>query len=198
MSQRNCSGFTLIELMAAMLILALLALMSHRGLATVLDTRDHARLETEKWHRVSAFLERFERDIMLAAPRPVRTPNGSAPPWRGQAVTLADNAPQIEFSRFASTDNMDVARRLAYHLNGQGQVELWIWPALDMSPESTPARYAVLSDVTRFEVHYLGAALGWEDRWPVADVAAAIPKAIRLRLRLASGEDIVRIYALHS
>ncbi len=198
MNYRNCSGFTLIELMAAMLILALLALMSHRGLATVLDTRDHARQETEKWQRVSAFLERFERDVMLAAPRPVRTPNGSAPPWRGQASTLTDNGAQIEFSRFASTNNMDAARRLAYHLNNQGQIELWVWPALDVSPESAPGRYAVLSNVTRFEVQHLGPNLNWEDRWPVAGIAATIPKAIRLRLVLASGEEIVRIYALNS
>lgn len=198
MNQRTSNGFTLIELMAAMLILALLALMSHRGLATVLDTRDHVRQETEKWGRVSGFLKRFEGDIMLAAPRPVRTANGTAPPWRGQAVTLTDNGPQIEFSRFASTDNMDVTRRLAYHLNAKGQIELWIWPALDVSPESTPARYTVLNDVTRFEVHYLGATLDWEDRWPVAGVSAAIPKAIRLRLALTSGEEIVRIFALHS
>jgi general secretion pathway protein J len=198
MNQRTCGGFTLIELMAAMLILALLALMSHRGLASVLDTRDHVRLETEKWHRVTAFLQRFESDIMLAAPRSVRTANGSAPSWRGQAASLTENGPQIEFSRFASTDNMDVARRLAYHLNGQGEVELWIWPALDVAPESAPGRYAVLSNVTRFEVHYLGAALNWEDQWPVAGIAAEIPKAVRLRLVLASGEEIIRIYALYS
>jgi general secretion pathway protein J len=111
---------------------------------------------------------------------------------------LTKNGPQIEFSRFASTDNMDVARRLAYHLNGQGEVELWIWPALDVAPESAPGRYAVLSNVTRFEVHYLGAALNWEDQWPVAGIAAEIPKAVRLRLVLASGEEIIRIYALYS
>jgi len=198
MNHINHRGFTLIELMAALLILALLALMSHRGLATVLDTRDHARQETEKWQRVSAFLERFERDIMLASPRPVRTADSSAPPWRGKPAGLAGNGPQIEFSRFASTDNMDVARRLGYHLNNQGQVELWIWPALDVSPESVPVRYAVLSNVARFEVDYLGAILNWEDTWPAAGINVAIPKAIRLRLVLASGEDIVRIYALSS
>jgi general secretion pathway protein J len=198
MNYRKSCGFTLIELMAAMLILALLALMSHRGLATVLDTRDHARLETEKWQRVSAFLDRFERDIMLAAPRPVRTADGLAPPWRSQPASLADNRPQIEFSRFASTDNMDIARRLAYHLNSKGEIELWIWPALDVSPDSTPGRYAVLSNVTRFEVNYMGATLNWEDQWPVAGIAAEIPKAVRLRLVLASGEEIIRIYALYS
>lgn len=183
-------------MLAALLILALLALMSHRGLATVLDTRDHVQRETEKWRRVSAFLDRFERDIMLAAPRPIRSAAFSVPPWLGRPATTP--GPQLEFSRFASTENMDVARRLAYGLNAQGEVELWIWPTLDIAPGTAPARYPVLSGVTRFEVQYMGATFNWEDTWPSAAVSVSIPKAIRLRLVLAGGEEIVRIYALAS
>jgi general secretion pathway protein J len=88
-------GFTLIEILSALLILSLLALMSYRGLGAVLDAREHTRYETEKWRRVSAFFARFERDVQLAAPRPVRatsssssnaaTSSGIAPAWRGEA-----------------------------------------------------------------------------------------------------------------
>ena len=64
-------GFTLIELMSALLILSLLAMMSFRGLGAVLDARDQVRRETEKWKGVAAFFSRFQRDIQLSAPRPV-------------------------------------------------------------------------------------------------------------------------------
>jgi general secretion pathway protein J len=66
-------GFTLIEILSALLILSLLALMSYRGLGAVLDAREHTRDETDKWRRVTAFLARFERDVQLASPRPVRS-----------------------------------------------------------------------------------------------------------------------------
>ena len=72
-------GFTLIELMAALLVLSLLALMSYRGLGAVLDAREHVKGETDKWRHVAAFFGRFERDVELAAPRPVRSAGGVAP-----------------------------------------------------------------------------------------------------------------------
>lgn len=188
-------GFTLIELMAALLILSLLGLMSYRGLSTVLDTREHVKNESKKWRHVAAFLDRFELDVSLAAPRPIRTPSGASPAWRGQP--RGASGPQVEFSRFASAGNMDTARRLAYQLNEHGQIELWLWPGLDVATDAA-ARYPVLSGVTRFEVQYLDANLAWTDAWPIAGTSALIPKAVRLHLVLASGEDIVRVFALSS
>lgn len=189
-------GFTLIELLAALLILSLLGLMSYRGLSSVLDTREHVKHESEKWRRVAAFFDRFERDASLAAPRPTRTVAGAAPAWRGQPQGVA--GPQIEFSRFAVAGNVDVARRLAYRLNEQGQIELWLWPGLDTATSTATARYPVLNGVTRFEVHYLDANQAWADSWPVAENSSPLPRAVRLHLVLASGEDIVRVFALSS
>ena len=76
-------GFTLIELLIALLILSVLALMSYRGLGAVLDAREHVTREADQWRRVAAFVDRFERDVKLAAPRPVRSASGTAPAWRG-------------------------------------------------------------------------------------------------------------------
>ena len=71
-------GFTLIELMAALLILALLAMMSYRGLGAVQEARAHVEQETSKWRRIASFCARFEKDAQLAAPRPVRSESGEA------------------------------------------------------------------------------------------------------------------------
>ena len=40
---RGTRGFTLIEIMTALLVLSLLALMSYRGLGAVLDAREHVK-----------------------------------------------------------------------------------------------------------------------------------------------------------
>jgi len=193
---RTARGFTLIELLAALLILSLLGLMSYRGLNSVLDTREHVKHESEKWRRVTAFLDRFERDAALAAPRPTRSASGAAPAWRGRPA--GTSGPQVEFSRFASGGNADIARRLAYRLNEQGQIELWLWPGLDVATDDAAARYPVLTGVTRFEVQYLDANLAWADNWPVVGNSALLPRAVRLHLVLADGEDIVRVFALSS
>jgi general secretion pathway protein J len=193
-------GFTLIELLTAMLILSLLALMSYRGLAAVLDAREHITRETDKWRQLSSFLARFEHDIQLAAPRPVRSASGSAPAWLGRpdAGSGTTSGPRLEFSRFGSTEGVDTPRRLAYQLNGQQQIELWLWPGLDVAPDALPARYPVLTGVTKFELQYLSANLVWVDAWPLSPTDPPVPQAVKLRIMLASGEEVVRIFALNS
>jgi general secretion pathway protein J len=186
----------LIELLTALLILSALALMSYRGLGAVLDAREHVTRETDKWRHVAAFVARFERDVKLAAPRPVRSASGTAPAWRG--TPGATSEPLLEFSRFASVEGMDSARRLAYRLNDRQEIELWLWPGLDIAPGALPVRYPVLADVTAFELRYLNANLAWMDGWPGATVDAPIPQAVRLRIVLASGEEIVRVFGLRS
>ncbi len=189
-------GFTLIELLAALLVLSLLALMSYRGLGAVLDAREHVRQQTAKWRAVSAFFARFERDVGLAAPRPVRSGTATAPAW--QASVDTDSRPSLAFSRFASAEGMDTARRLGYRLNEKQEIELSLWPGLDVAPGAQPARHPVLAGVVQFELSYLTPAHAWVNTWPLPGLDAQVPEAVQLRIVLASGEDIVRVFALKS
>jgi general secretion pathway protein J len=176
-------GFTLIELMSALLILSLLALMSFRGLGAVLDARDQVRQETEKWKGVAAFFSRFRHDVLLSAPRPVR-----AAPER------------IEFSRLAAAEGSDAPRRIAYGLNDKQEIELSMWPGTDATsgaaPSPEPTRYPVLRAVARFELQYLDGGLAWVGEWPRSERDPPLPQAVRLRIVLASGEELIRVFAL--
>jgi len=172
-------GFTLIELLSALLILSLLAVMSFRGLGAVLDARDRVRQETEKWKGVAAFFSRFQRDVQLSAPRPVRATSG-----------------RLDFSRFASAEGIDAPRRISYGLNDRQEIEISLWPGLDVAPGAEPARYPVLAAVAQFELQYLEPGLAWVSAWPRSERDAPLPQAVRLRIVLASGEEVVRVFAL--
>ena len=201
---RASRGFTLIELMTAALILALLGAMAYRALGVVLDARTATRLEADKWRRVGNFMERFERDLRHAAQRSVRAGDGQAAAWLGR------NAPEtgavLEISRLggegmeggAAAAGAAGGRRLAYRRNASGEIELLLWPALDAAPGIQPARHPVLSGVTRFDLQYLNAAVGWVNAWPGSSIDASLPRAVRLAITLAPGEDIVRVFALGS
>ena len=192
-------GFTLIELMAALVVLSLLGLMSYRGLGTVMDTREHLKVESEKWRRLDSFFARFERDVRLAAPRPVRTSSGAEAAWLGRLdQSEATEEPLLEFSRFASSEGVDTARRLGYRRNGRREIELWLWPGLDVAPDTVPARYPVLWNVKEFELQYMNANLVWVSIWPGSPADPSIPLAVRLRIVLDSGEELVRVFALNS
>jgi general secretion pathway protein J len=190
------SGFTLIELLAALLILSLLGLMSYRGLSAVMDTREHVKVESEKWRRMEAFFLRFARDVRLAAPRPVRIASGTAAAWVGRPPASSELL--LEFSRFASNESVDTARRLGYRLNDRREIELWLWPGLDVAPTVLPVRYAVLGNVKEFELRYLDSRLAWAGVWPTAPGDPPIPLAVQLRIVLGSGEELVRIFSLKS
>jgi general secretion pathway protein J len=130
----------------------------------------------------------------MAAPRSVRAGAGSAPAWR--ATPAATLEPRLEFSRFASAEGSDAPRRVAYALNAKHEIELWLWPGLDLAPAAQPARYPVLAGVTALELQYYSADLAWVSAWPTSLRDAAIPRAVRLRIVLASGEEIVRVFVL--
>jgi general secretion pathway protein J len=112
-------------------------------------------------------------------------------------VTTTNQA-QLEFRRSAATEGVDTARRIAYRLNEKNEVELWLWPGLDIAPNTLPERYPVLAGVKTFELQYLNPALLWVNVWPSSPTDPAIPQAVRLRIVLASSEEIVRVFALQS
>ena len=188
-------GFTLIELLAALLILSMLAVMSQRGLGSVLDARAHIRQETSKWQRVAAFSARFEQDVHLVAPYAMRLATGSAPALLGRPGTTTTE-PRLEFSRFAAAEGVEAPRRVGYGLNDRHEVELWLWQGLD-ADASRPERYPVLAGVAELDIQYLGTGPAWVDAWPIAPATDAMPRAVRLRIALASGEEIVRVFALN-
>ena len=193
---RGARGFTLIELLTALLILSLVAVMSYRGLGAVLDARAHVDQEADKWQQVAKFLARFAEDVQLAAPRPARSAAGFLPAWRGSVE--ATWGPRLEFSRFAPAEGAAGARRLGYRLNERQEIELWVWPGLDVAPGVPAARYPVLAGVARFDVQYLDARLAWVTSWPAAGSGELLPRAVQVRIVLSSGEEIVRVFALHS
>ena len=184
-------GFTLIELLTALVILSLLGLMSYRGLSAVLDAREHVTQETAKWRAIDAFFTRFERDVQLAAPRPVRGAVDGAPAFRG----AANAAPLIELTRLGSADEAEPPRRIAYTLSALQEIDLWLWPAPDAMPPVQPERHRLLAGVMQLDIQYLAADLAWTDEWP-ARSERPLPLAVRVRLVLVNGEEIVRVFSL--
>ena len=186
-------GFTLVEVLTAIAMLALLGLMSYRGLHAVLETQERVARETDKWRSVTAFLSRFERDIQLAAARPVRAGNAALPAFVAREHGGVERT--LEFSRVPSAD-ADTPRRVAYSYNGGGSITLMLWPSLDTATQAPLERHEVLGSVSRLELHYLDTDLAWRSVWPAAPDSAPLPLAVRVRIVLTSGEDIVRVFAL--
>jgi general secretion pathway protein J len=56
----------------------------------------------------------------------------------------------------------------------------------------------VLGNVLGLNLQYLGPALTWNRAWPTRPSDPPLPLAVRLQVEFASGETVVRVFALHS
>lgn len=192
--RQRVAGFTLIELLVALLVLSLLSLMAYRGLGVVMASRDRIEVASTQWRHAEAFFTRFERDVRLAAPRRARDAAGSQPAWQGRPV--ATRAPLLEFTRFASVGADAAPYRIGYSLTPAHQVELWIWPTLDRTPDTVPARFAVLDDVRRMRLQYLDSGLKWDAVWPRVPSDPPLPLAVRMEVVMGSGIRVTRVFAV--
>jgi prepilin-type N-terminal cleavage/methylation domain-containing protein len=80
MSRRPNSAFTLVELLVALAIFALIAGFAYRGLQSMLDSREAMQKETRKWRDIALFVGRMERDFSAVIALPAS--GGVTRAWR--------------------------------------------------------------------------------------------------------------------
>ena len=192
-------GFTLIELLVALVILALLSVAGYRGLDAVLQTRERIAQETRKWQHLAFFFSRLEQDVAQAAHRPVRDQGGLVQPeWDGRPVVVAEDEAELTFTRSGIPDQGEALlapQRIGYRLQ-QGSIILLRWPFPDQAPRTEPIRYPLLEGVREFHLRHLDTDGNWLTQWPAGGQAGTLPAALEVEITLASGEKVVRIFAL--
>lgn len=189
------SGFTLLEVLIAIAIVALLALMGYRALSALSESESRLSMEATRWRTLDLFFARLEADVREAVPRTARSGAAREPAWLAAADAAGNGA--LAFSRAGpdfAIDPGSVGQRLGYRLRN-GSIEVLYWAGYDRPRDSEPAAYALLSGVTQFRLSYLTATGLWVDNWPIAG-EADLPRATRVAVTLASGEEIERWLAL--
>jgi general secretion pathway protein J len=195
---RKCrrGGFTLVEVLAALAIFGVLAVLAYRATATLTDGEARLSGEAARWRTLEALFTRFEADIRQAIPRRVRTGNGTEPAWLALPIDAAGNSALV-FTR-SGTEFYDepsaAGQRIGYRLRGQ-TLEIAYWPHLDNVAAATPAVYALAEEISSFHVAYLTNGGAWRDRWPLLG-EPDIPRALRVTLTLTGGEAIERWFVL--
>lgn len=198
MTERS-RGFTLIELLVALVILALLSVAGYHGLNAVSQTREHLTGETRKWQHLSFFFSRLEQDVAQAINRTSRDQGGLAQAgWIGRPVVVAEDEAELTFTRAGIADQSEkmlAPQRIGYRLQ-QGSIMLLRWPFPDQSPRARPIRYPLLEGVRDFQLRHLDANGNWLAKWPLGGDGGTLPMALEVAVTLASGEKVVRVFAL--
>jgi len=197
MSNQRIRGFTLIELLVALFVLAILTMAGFRGLNAVLETRKAVAQETRKWQDLMFFFSRMEQDVALAVKRPVR--DGAGAPqaeWIGHSVPVSPADAQLILTRAGVQDEQGAQagpQRIGYRLD-RDTVYLLRWMALDQPMSAEPKRYALLQGVSEFHLRYMSADGQWNEQWPLAGQTGGIPRAVEVKVTLAGGKQITRLF----
>ena len=203
MLRRKKKGFTLIELIVALSIFAVLSVVSYKGLTSLIQTKDRVSIEDEKWQHLIVFFDRMESDLKQSVNRSITDRDGILEPaFIGRPNYAGDYGAQLIFSRFGDLEQtgflMDT-RRIAYRLK-DGAVELLIWPSTDTAPNIKPEIFKVMPHVAQITFTYLtqdGRFVNkWPDRISATDTTSYAPTALKILIKLDGGETVSRIFAL--
>ncbi|MBC7943938.1 MAG: type II secretion system minor pseudopilin GspJ [Burkholderiales bacterium] len=197
--RRLAAGFTLMEVLIALVIVALMSGIAFRGLSAVLDSRERLVAENRKWRDIALLFTRFEQDVTAAVNRQIRdTNNLIIPAFVGKADPVGVYDAHLYFSRMGAGDQtgaMSDIQRVGFRYR-DGAIEQLLWPVLDQAPRSKPAVIELMRDVKEFDLRYLDQTGTLQPRWPVSAQANPMPTAVQIIVGLASGERFTRIFLL--
>jgi len=203
--RRHHRGFTLLELLVAMSIFALIGVVSAALLNRILDARSLSEERAERLGGVQRAVLRLERDLLQANGRSIRDAYGDSRP-----ALLLENGGRVEFSHHGWRNPLELDRsevqRVAWSLNEEGDLVRHYWSVLDRAQDSQSRTQTVLAAVEDLEFVLLDMEGGSWRNWPPDQATPALPGedgeneplpgALRVSLTLAPFGRIERLIPL--
>lgn len=200
--KRAMRGFTLLELLVALAVFAIMAVIAYSGLRNVLFTRAAVEAESQRLAAVQMAVYRLEQDIEQAVPRSIRDEYGD-PQAALLGGDLSDDRLILTRAGWDNPLGQPRARlqRIAYRLR-EGRLWRLHWPVLDRGGRIEPRETLLLDRVQAFKVRFLDKK-SWRDDWPPPAEAEAdrknldaMPRAVEISLILEDWGEITRLLPL--
>lgn len=195
---RSSRAFTLVELLVALAIFAILSGFAYRALGAMLESREALQQEARKWRDVSVFMGRLERDLSAVLDRTAKGASGTPLQPVSSSIEVVTQREGLAITRAGAPlheNALAAPQRIGYRLS-EGSIERLLWPSVDAAPRSTPTAVAVLGNVKGLAFRFLDARGEWRSQWGLPGSAERLPAAVEVTLELGSGERLVRLMDL--
>lgn len=191
------SGFTLLELLVAMTIFAIMGVMAYGGLDAIILQREAALGAMERTREVQYAIRRISTDISQIQPRPVREELGDG--FRPAVLADGRTTDLLEMTRGGWPNPMGFPRsaqqRVAYELL-DGILVRKQWRVLGHTSAVEPVEEELVAGVDEVEVRFLGPNQEWLEEWPAPnaqDNPWQLPRAIEITLVFPDWGRISRV-----
>ena len=191
------SGFTLIELVVAIAVFAIMSTIAYAGLNSMINQQTQMQSRMDKLKSLQLTLKFLERDIQQLANRPIRDQFGDAQP----AMT-GDGESIMSFTYSGWRNPAGLSRsamqRVSYEFTDE-QLVRHTWPRLDGATLESVQTSTLLEDVEELELRFLNNLDDWEERWPPLNATAqtaSLPRAVSIEFVVQPWGTIKRIIPL--
>lgn len=207
MTASKQQGFTLLELLIASIIFAIMAIMAYGGLDNVISNSQASKQALKRLQQIQQTVSVLNRDFRQLIPRPIRDEFGNTQPY----LSAGNNIDYlVEFSRGGRVNPGGLLRstllRVAYRFDEEALVRLQ-WPQLDRTQEQEPKKTTLIDNLETATIRFLDPAGEWQEQWPPLNatpasapgsiaVATTHPLAIEIILQLKDWGEIRRLYQI--
>jgi general secretion pathway protein J len=216
-------GFTLVELLVALFITAILSAIGYSAVNQTLEGRKSLETQQARIIAVQRAVQTLEQDIESLTPRPVRNPLGSdyqsalVANAVASTTNIAGNSKTVNASALVQIGVTPLSltragwsnptglqrselQRVSYRLEDNKLVRYHL-PVLDADATTVAIRRELLADVTALSFRFMDAGHRWSDTWQANAGTGALreerlrvrPVAIEVTLVLKDWGSIVRI-----
>jgi general secretion pathway protein J len=196
---RRQRGFTLLEILVSMVILAVMGLMAYRAVSEARVAVGNAEGHLERLRQVQRAVQLITADFRTLTRRPVRESIGDG--YRATLLRDPNSVSLVELSRAGWPNGVGTPRgtvqRVVYRLE-EGKLLREHWTVMDATLATPPVRRELLDQVERIEIRYLSSGREWIAEWPPFNNTADLgfymrPLAVEVTLVLADYGEIRRL-----
>ncbi len=195
------SGFTLIEILVAMVIFALIGMGAYSLLSNTLQISDTVEIHTSRLAELQRAEHKMQQDIEQFSFRQTRNEFGDKRPLLRGETGFSNDSGYVEFTRSGWSNPAALPRSDLEHVLYQlkdGTLWRLSWYFLDGGNEEADLKRPMVTGVEKFTVRFLGPNNLWLEQWNTAgeNEIERLPRAISIELELFEEVTMRRIFRL--
>jgi general secretion pathway protein J len=193
-------GFTLVEVLVAIFIFAIVASIAMGGYNELMKQSDIVEAGAQRTRAIQSAMQRMNLDFSSLEPRPVREPLGDSvlPALRADARS-SDRIAELTRSGWSNPAGVprSTLQRVTYRLEDDKLVREY-WLALDRTMAGDPESAVLLDRVKRMQLRYMDSNRTWHEQWPplgysAPDMTRLRPIAVEITIELEDWGELKRL-----